>query len=225
MCLIVVQPKGSAPMGETEFRQAFECHSDGGGIMFAENGRLQIWKPFWKAGKFLRAYRQALRVATGPIVLHFRYATHGAKNALNTHPHPLAGGRVGVVHNGILPVTGGDTKEVSDTVVWCRSVFDKEAPETLLSQAYEYSVRENYLVGSNKLVFLGGNGRVVIWGETGGWWNDGKWFSNRVHSWKAQAAQAITLWDYEGWKPSKFSSGFGPVSYSWEKDETKREVL
>ena len=78
---------------------------DSAGVAIIGDGELQIAK---KAGRIenldkLIASELATRTITGSTGMgHTRWATHGAPNDRNAHPHTDATGRIAVVHNGII---------------------------------------------------------------------------------------------------------------------------
>jgi glutamine---fructose-6-phosphate transaminase (isomerizing) len=74
---------------------------DSAGVAIIGDGELQIAK---KAGRIENLDKElATRTITGHTGMgHTRWATHGAPNDRNAHPHPDATGRIAVVHNGII---------------------------------------------------------------------------------------------------------------------------
>ncbi|HEY0179710.1 MAG TPA: glutamine--fructose-6-phosphate transaminase (isomerizing) [Dokdonella sp.] len=73
---------------------------DSAGISVLENGELARVRAKGKVRE-LEAMYDAAPVAGDTGIAHTRWATHGAPNTVNAHPH-VSGGRVAVVHNGII---------------------------------------------------------------------------------------------------------------------------
>lgn len=178
MCLIAYQPSGVGMLDKAAMRNGWDGNSDGAGYMFAANGKLTIRKPFWKFKQFWKSYKSDY--AANPqsaFVLHFRWSTHGAMDSVNTHPHELCNGRIGLVHNGMLPIEPPFKSDISDTVYFCRTVLAHRPLSQLMSEDYGVILAE--LIGvANKFVLLDELGNVSIVNEKSGLWDGDYWFSN-----------------------------------------------
>jgi glutamine amidotransferase len=215
MCLALYKPADKTVKWDA-LQNAMEYNPDGAGFAVAVDGQLIIEKGFFKWADFRRAFEPFAQHAA---IVHFRLATHGAKNQANCHPFSLAdfGGPdghkpVAVIHNGIFYEAKNDKKQWSDTWHVCRDILHPlwlEDPDSF--EKDHLLLLGNKFVGtSNKLVFLAADGKAVIWGEGNGHWADGVWYSN--HSYECQSYADPR---YRGYK----APAAGRKTYVWEYDD------
>ena len=77
----------------------------------------------------------------GPVatmgIAHTRWATHGAPNEINAHPHLSCNGEIALVHNGIIENAGTLRKKLEALGHQFRSETDTEVIVHLIEEAYD----------------------------------------------------------------------------------------
>lgn len=115
MCVIaLVKPSESLDIGD--FNLMWNTNPHGGGIMFAHEGEIKIGKTLDKE-EMWEMYNEAKALTNNPIGVHFRISTSGKIDLPNCHPF-YVNPNVGLMHNGMLPVTVPKKSPINDTQIF-----------------------------------------------------------------------------------------------------------
>jgi predicted glutamine amidotransferase len=214
MCIIIAKNSGVELPKHEILENCFDNNPHGAGIMYRRNKEsvIHIAKGFMKLKELKRAITKLELKKEDSIVYHFRFATHGGKSAVNTHPFPISDKvkdlkalifktDIGMCHNGIIPIALSQP-DISDTMEFVKAGLAEWKKEgVLFSKSAIKIMKED--TGWSKYAFLESYGNVRIIGT--GWSNvKGLLFSNdgylKTTSW--------TTIDYTGW-----TSKYTPAGY------------
>lgn len=173
MCLAIFKPENKQ-IKKRYLEAGFNGNSDGAGFAYIKDKRIVIEKGFFNFAEFWVAYEKIDK--RSPMLIHFRWATHGKKDAQNCHPFELLAGRGAMIHNGILPYESTATK--SDTACFVDGVLDPLLTANPYDDKHIKYLIENAIGDSNKIACLFSDGNHVIYNEKKGEWHKGSWFSN-----------------------------------------------
>lgn len=158
---------------------ALENNPHGAGIVYRDkNGNVRI-------DRFLHSLEKADKIfdiinKADEYAIHFRYATHGEKNIINTHPFVISK-NLCVMHNGIMNEFANINKEWSDTKnfaeYYCKDLA-KEYGDKIFFNREKVKELGKRIGSGNKLVFIDKDFNISIVNEDSGTWLDGCWASN-----------------------------------------------
>lgn len=223
MCMIVYRPVGKSGRGanipSAVIETALRRHPDGFGVAYRADGDL-VTERFGprEAKRFRKALKRIDRQHGGEYVAHFRFATHGPKDAAHAHPyeytHPVDG-RVLVFHNGVIDIA--TTPQESDTQVFVRDVLADLPSRWWERPSLLYLVTE--AIGYSKLTIMTREATYNLHADRGDW-DGGLWYSS---------SHKPTSYTYKG--PATGKSTWGSylpgVGYtpSYARTDTTRDVI
>ncbi len=114
---------------------------DSAGVAMQRNGKLVIRKSPGRISALETLLDEETAAGTCGLS-HTRWATHGAPNQVNAHPHTDSSGRIAVVHNGIIENYQSLKKYLAQKGVEFRSDTDTEVLAQLIGHHYQGSIED-----------------------------------------------------------------------------------
>lgn len=184
MCLIVYKPE-TAKFDKAILANGWRMNDDGAGFMAWDGRRkLIVKRGFFSFKELIEALEPYAHLR---CAVHFRWATHGLKDAANCHPFKITK-RLAMMHNGIITNIEMTDKRFSDTWHFARVCANTlQSVPNFWRQADKKLKIETVIGNGNKLVFMDNLGNVEIYNEDEGSWLDGCWYSNTLFTFGSYA--------------------------------------
>jgi predicted glutamine amidotransferase len=172
MCIIATIPAGERISKKT-FTQCGTTNKDGFGMSYFDTTKNRLF--YFKTTDYKSAWRNYREIAgLYDMVLHFRFATHGASNQDNCHPFLITNGVF--FHNGILHDFG--SRDQSDTADFAETVLNRLPADILDRQKYLDFLETYAKAQSSKFVFQKLTGEIIVLNKTAGVQEGKIWYSN-----------------------------------------------
>jgi glutamine---fructose-6-phosphate transaminase (isomerizing) len=115
---------------------------DSAGLTVQTNGHLETMKAVGKIAELEKVLNKNGDAKSTIGIAHTRWATHGAPNERNAHPHTDCKGEIAVVHNGIIENAPALRKKLEDLGHKFRSETDTEVIAHLIEEAFKGNLEE-----------------------------------------------------------------------------------
>lgn len=142
MCIAISKPMGVSLPSEKILKNCWNNNDDGAGFAFNLNNKVIIKKGFMTFNDFITNLRDCdkkFNLKSRGVLMHFRIATHGARDASMTHPFPIVDDAgclkkieyvsdYAVIHNGIISLTSSEVDKksgLSDTALFIKDYLTK----------------------------------------------------------------------------------------------------
>jgi len=216
MCIILTCEKNVRPTHDL-VESCFLGNPDGAGIMWVEDGRVQISKGFMSAPQLIQAIEST--PIDSQLVIHMRIATSGGINVGTCHPFPVCRDLdvlhapdvecdVAVAHNGVIKnMPTNDELGVSDTVTFV-SEYMTELYKGKVTKNVKRRMRE--IAPGNRFAVMTKDGSVYRVGD--GWETVTEGIQASNSTWRWTYAD---LYDYE----DEYYDGFDYPAYGPEYDD------
>jgi predicted glutamine amidotransferase len=212
MCLLLLNKAEAPIITADQFKTAWGNNPHGGGLVYLNRANKMVVRKTQKSWEhFYEIYLDAKDEAPDShFIVHFRWATHGAKNTENTHPFKVRHGLY-FAHNGIISGYGSgqeksDTRDFNDRIL-------KQLPDNFHLNKDFIEMLSDHIGLGNKFVFLDDLNQYAVVNENQGQWLKGNWYSNRSH--ESQPTYSYSTRDK--YLDGTFNS---PVGKKKEKEET-----
>jgi|GEM_PF-3459955 predicted glutamine amidotransferase len=215
MCLIVVGNKDNVSKQKTILENAFRINNNGFGLMYFKNddvlSKKTLSKNFVDVENLIKS---VVEDCSDKLALHFRFATQGVVDKINTHPITVLdkdsnGRSIKLMHNSPMLPTALIDKDRSDThqfvKYYLRPVL-KSNPDLLYNQKWLEQLNAD--CDSARMVFADGKTNSFIYVNKKLWEKKNKiWFSNdncfSSYSWMSNISSGFgrssnyhNSWDY-----------------------------
>ena len=126
MCIICISEKGIKQPTKATMQTMWSNNPHGAGYMYYRDGKVYVKKGFMRFVDFWDSVSEEKFTSDDVVVYHFRISTQGGVNPQMTQPffftkdivktkETTAVTRLGIEHNGVIPMTSYTDKEYSDT--------------------------------------------------------------------------------------------------------------
>lgn len=181
MCIAIHRP-GGVHIKKHTLETCFDSNPHGAGFAYPTRNGLRIVKGLMTFDDFWKQYR---KYPGKPMLIHFRWATHGTRGPEMTHPFGVViedKVEFALIHNGIIHASCVPySRDKSDTCLFTEliagpvltAMVGRPMPTKPLATMIEETVGSG-----NKILIMDRNGKVCIAHESQGTKDLGCWFSN-----------------------------------------------
>lgn len=185
MCTFLGKKAGMEMVSREERKLMWDTNSDGGGVMWAVDGKVHWAKGFMtfdEFEKFLMALDCKYGLKELPMVLHYRITTTKSKRPAQTHPHKITTVKEEILklrgtddvvfcHNGSMNSFYDYNKKLSDTqnfsleVLGKMRMVDSEFYKKKFYIDWIESLTQSEADNYNRFIFLDKNGDLFTAGD------------------------------------------------------------